>query len=319
MAISMRSAISVNMRDVAALQGAAPAGGRVALQRSARQCGGFVFPTLAAAASSLESGCAETAVRDLDRYAAGDDPAALTLRGDADWQLGDLGRARACWTAAGDFRRLVDAGSYLARQGKPDSAEAMYLATAKIRRSGATGLLDAAALRWNREDKNGAIGIYEWLVQNRPADGGPLAFANVATLYAERGEIGRADSTVRRGLASWPRSVLLRTAAGVTYAKSGRTRLADATLTQVWSEDRKATDACVWLALTKEQEGDDGAAAAQYRDCLSANPRNAQWHYQYGVVLARLNRLAEARQEFLIASPFQPARDRLREMGVLSR
>lgn len=296
-AIAVRTPMAVNMRDLAALHAAAPSSGRAALQRP---------------------GSGGTTVRDLGRGAA-NDPAALTLRGDAEWQLGRVDRARASWTAAGDFRRLVEAGSYLAGQRKWDSAEAMYFATAKIPSSGATGLLDAAALRWNREDKKSAISIYEWLVLYRPADGGPLAFANLATLYAERGEFARADSAIRRGLARWPRSVLLRTAEGVTYAKSGRTRQADATLTQVWSEDRKATDACIWLALTKEQEGDDGAAAAQFRDCLSVNPANAQWHYQYGLVLARLKRPAEARQQFLLAAAFPAARDRLREMDVPSR
>src|ERR1700745_695064 len=92
--IAMRSPMATNLRNLAALHAAAPSSGRVSLERLA--AGG-------------------TAVRDLGRYPQ-NDPLTLTLRGDAEWQLGSLDRARANWTAAGDFRRLVEAGSYLARR-----------------------------------------------------------------------------------------------------------------------------------------------------------------------------------------------------------
>lgn len=292
--IAMRSPLSINLHNIAKLHAARPSSGRVAL-------------------SSLASGCP-----DVDGTARPNDPAALALRGDAEWQCGHLDQARANWTAAGDFRRLVDAGSYLVRVGKWESADAMYMATAKIPSSGAAGLLDAAALHWNRGDKEGALRDYEWLVRNRPADCGPIPFANLATLYGERHEFALSDSILQRGLARWPKDVLLRTAAGMTYARSGRTRLADDILTHVWSEDRTATGACYWLAWTKEREGADEAAAAQYRDCLSVKPGDAPSHYQLGTVLVRLKRPAEARQQFLLAlqddPSFRAAHDRLREL-----
>ena len=202
------------------------------------------------------------------------DPVALALRGDAAWQLRKPAEARTFWAAAGDYHRLVSAGRYLEGTRDFDGAELMYSAAASVPSSDGTADLLLAALRWNRGKREEASRTYERLIARDPVRGGEVPYVSLATIYAEEKRFRDADRIVARGLALWPGSVALETAAGMTYAWSGRSALAAKTLSGVLETHPTAADACFWLGWLYEHQGDDGGATRQYSACLTRNPRN---------------------------------------------
>jgi tetratricopeptide (TPR) repeat protein len=318
--VAARYSIATNVANVRAIRASGGAMERPRLDRFAIDCDQPGSPVIAMAGAKLLRGCAAGALGDLQAFLRmhPDDPVALTLSGDAEWQLKHPERARASWASAGDYRRLVGAGHYLERVRNVGSAESMYSAAAEVPSTDETAGMALAALRWNHGNKNGAAQAYEAMIARDPRRGGDLAYSNLGTLYAERKQFREADAIIERGMALWPGSVSLRTTRGMVYAASGRTDLAAATLRRVWTENPGAAVACFWLGWTREHQGDDRAAVHQYSACLARNPGDVSARYERGAAHMRLGDLASARADFLAIPPADPlhrwAADRLREI-----
>jgi Flp pilus assembly protein TadD len=193
----------------------------------------------------------------------------------------------------------------------------MYSTAARLRGSSPEAQLAVAALQWNRGHSAAAAQTYETMIVHEPEKMGDVPYASLATIYAEQGNFGRADTVLRRGLGYWPNSIALRTTAGMTEARAGRMALAMRTLQGVLAEKPAENDACYWLGWTYAREGNDREAVRQFGDCLTYHPNDPKTLYQQGIAFQRLNDMQSARTAFLrllsISPNDAPARDRLRE------
>lgn len=315
-----RYPLVTNVASIRSIHAVAGSMERAPLGRFAANCDRSASPLISVSASQLLQGCADPALRGLQAF-LGVHPAdslALGLAGDAAWQLRRLDDARTSWAAAGDYRRLANAGRYLEAIRNLGAAESMYAAAAGVPASDGMAGVRLAGLLWTQGRKQDAMRTYEAIIARDPRRGGDTAYANLATLYAEEKRFEDADRIAARGLALWPRSVALQTAVGVTYAWSGRTELAAGTLGKVWGNNPSASDACYWLGWVRARQGDDRAAVRQFSSCLARNPRDLSARYDLGLAQTRLGDLDAARSSFqaiVAMSPgHQAARDRLLEL-----
>lgn len=94
------------------------------------------------------------------------------------------------------------------------------------------------------------------------------------------------------------RLALINLQLGVGYMQEGKTQLALEKLRKAVKVDPNSADAHLALALLYDRMGEDDAADLHFRDAMRLAPENASIQTNYGNFLCRLNRTAEAEQQF---------------------
>ncbi|MCU0936350.1 MAG: type IV pilus biogenesis/stability protein PilW [Gammaproteobacteria bacterium] len=89
---------------------------------------------------------------------------------------------------------------------------------------------------------------------------------------------------------------------GVGYMQEGKIQLALERLRRAVRTDPNSADAHLALALLYDRIGEDDAADLHFRDALRLAPDNASTQTNYGNFLCRVNRTAEAEQQFRLAA-----------------
>ena len=225
-------------------------------------------------------------------------PVALRLLGLIEFQAGNLDAATARFAElvrADKF--LDDAFYYLAliadRHGDADHALRLY-AQVQGGENTVAALLRATAILQTHGAAPAADELLDRLVEDEPQRA-PEILAARARIYADAGDLPKADAVLEHGVAEYPDSVDLRYARASIYEEQGRMKEALrelAALASMRPDDPAALNA---LGYTLADHSQDLARARRLiEDAHAAAPKNAAILDSLGWVLFRQGHAAEA-------------------------
>ena len=174
--------------------------------------------------------------------------------------------------------------------------------------------------RMARRDRRGALEAVRRGQQDAPNE--PVLFDREGQIWQRLGEADAALAAYRQVATLAPKDALVRWRIGELLLTQRRPEPALRSSTEATTLDPGVADYWNSLGMVLGGGGQNDEAARAFRQAISLGPKNAQYAYNLGLVLMRAGQPEAAewfRRALSLDPTFAPARQRLAELGAMSR